>query len=76
MNTQYFNLERDEIREKFSFVLLKTSRNKRYGNIRALLPLYWYADDITFFLKDQQFIENLVEIFNTFFFFLGGLKLN
>ena len=40
MNTQYFNLERDEIREKFSFVLLKTSRNKRYGNIRALLPLY------------------------------------
>ena len=34
-----------------------------------------YADDTTFFLKDAQSIENLVEIFNTFSLF-SGLKPN
>ena len=29
-----------------------------------------YADDATLFLKDAQFIENLVEAFNTFSLFL------
>ena len=28
-----------------------------------------YADDTTFFLKDAQSIENLVQMFNTFSFF-------
>ena len=32
-----------------------------------------YADDTTFFLKDAQSIQNLVEIFNTFSLF-SGLK--
>ena len=34
-----------------------------------------YADDTTFFLKDAQSIENLVEAFNTFSLF-PGLKPN
>ena len=34
-----------------------------------------YADDTTFFLKDAQSIENIVEIFNTFSLF-SGLKPN
>ena len=34
-----------------------------------------YADDTTFFLKDAYYIENLVEIFNTFSLF-SGLKPN
>ena len=34
-----------------------------------------YEDDTTFILKDAQFIENLVEIFNTFFL-ISGLKSN
>ena len=34
-----------------------------------------YADDATFFLKDAQSIENLVEVFNTFSLF-SGLKPN
>ena len=34
-----------------------------------------YSDDKTFFLKNAQSIENLVEIFNTFFLF-SGLKPN
>ena len=34
-----------------------------------------YANDTTFFLKDAQSIENLVEIFNTFSLF-SGLKPN
>ena len=38
---------------------------KRYRNIWTLLYTA-YADDTTFYLKDAQPIENLVEIFNTF----------
>lgn len=34
-----------------------------------------YADDTTLFLKDAQFIENLVEIFRTFCLF-SGMKPN
>ena len=34
-----------------------------------------YADDATFFLKDAQSMENLVEVFNTFSLF-SGLKSN
>ena len=82
--TQYFNLERGvrqgdpvsaylfilELETLFLFI-------KKHHEIKGIeifehcFPYTAYADDMTFFLKDVESIENLVEVFNTFFLFFG-----
>ena len=86
--TQYFNLERG-VRQgdpvlTYLFILVLEILFlfiKKHPEIKGIEVfehcfLYTpYADDTTFFLKDAQSIENLVEIFNTFSLF-SGLKPN
>ena len=86
--TQYFNLERgarqDDPVLAYLFILVieilfrfvEKYPDKKGIEIFEHCFLYTaYADDTTFFLKDAQSIENLVEIFNTFSLF-SGLKPN
>ena len=86
--TQYFNLERG-VRQgdpvstylfilvlEILFLFIKKHPEIKGIEIFEHCFLYTaYADDTTFYLKDAQSIENLVEIFNTFSLF-SGLKPN
>ena len=52
------------------FLFIKRHPEIKGIEIFELCFLYTvYADDTTFFLKDGQFIKNLVEVFNTFSLF-------
>ena len=52
---------------KILFLFIKRHPERKGIEIFEHCFLYTaYADDMTFFLKDAQSIENLVEIFNTF----------
>ena len=86
--TQYFKLERgtrqgDPVSAYLFIVVLEILFlfTKKHPEIKGIeifehyFPYTAYADDTTFFLKDAQSIENLVEIFNTFSLF-SGLKPN
>ena len=52
------------------FLLIKTSRNKRYENIEHCFLYTVYVDDTMFFLNNSQCIY-LAELFNTFSVFLN-----
>ena len=79
--TQYFNLERDACQGDpvsvylFILVLEILLFIKKHPEIKVIeifehCFLYTaYAHDTTFFLKDAESIENVVEIFNTFSLF-------
>ena len=56
--------------QKFQFFFIKKHPEIKDAEIFEHCFLYTaYVDDTTFFLKDAQSFENLVEIFNTFLFF-------
>ena len=82
ITTQYFNSERgspqgDPVTAylfilvlEILFLFIKKQPEVKGIEIFEHCFLYIaYADDMTFFLKDAQSFENLVEVFNTFPFF-------
>ena len=86
--SQYFKLERgacqDDPVSAYLFILVLEILFlfiKKHPEIKGIELFEYcflytaYADDTTFFLKDAYYIENLVEIFNTFSLF-SGLKPN
>ena len=78
--TQYFKLERgafqgDPVLEILFLFIKKHPEIKGVKIFKHCFLHTAYADYSTFFLKDAQSIENLVETFNTFSLF-SGLKPN